>query len=186
MNSLFSTIGKFHMSNYSNDIGPGPQKIATAFHESGHAIMAISLGRLIEKVTIEPKKNGIDGIRLGSCKLQKGRSKASKDWLEDEVMILLGGMVAESFVTGRYCEMGAASDLSAVRRLLQSQPGSPKQLERWERRMLDRTVHWLNAPSHRETIEVVAKELLEKTTVSGRAVRHFLALAEAKNGDGGR
>jgi len=54
------------------------------------------------------------GLRLGTCKIQKGRNKPTKDWLEDEVMILYAGMVAESGFTKQYCEIGAAQDLREV------------------------------------------------------------------------
>ena len=56
--------------------------IATAYHEAGHAVMAVSLGRPIEKVTIAPSKSQIgamtSGLRLGVCKIQKGRTKPTK------------------------------------------------------------------------------------------------------------
>jgi len=110
--------------------------IATAYHEAGHAVMAVSLGRPIEKVTIAPSRSPIGamttGLRLGTCKIQKGRTKPTKDWLEDEVMILYAGMVAES--------------------------GFDK--------------------LHLSAIEMVAKELLEKKTISGRAVEHFFKMAQ--------
>jgi hypothetical protein len=62
---------------------------ATAYHEAGHAVMALSLGRLIQKVTILPGKSQFGEVRLGACEIRKGRSKASKDLLEDEALILL-------------------------------------------------------------------------------------------------
>ena len=89
---------------------------ATAYHEAGHAVMALFLGRPIDKVTISPGKSAIGVERLGACHIKKGRGKGSKDWLEDEVMILLAGMVAESQITGQYCAAGAAQDLRFVRR----------------------------------------------------------------------
>jgi hypothetical protein len=67
---------------------------ATAWHEAGHAVMAVSLGRPIEKVTISPARLQTGGSRLGICKIQKGRTKPSNDQLEDDVLILLAGMVA--------------------------------------------------------------------------------------------
>ena len=61
---------------------------ATAYHEAGHAVMALALGRPIQKVTIAPNQN-----YLGACQIQKGRFKPTKDWLEDEMLILFAGMV---------------------------------------------------------------------------------------------
>ena len=156
---------------------------ATAYHEAGHAVMAVSLGRPIEKVTIKPSKSQIgamtSGLRLGTCKIQKGRSKPTKDWLEDEVMILYAGMVAESGFTKQYCQISAAQDLRQVRRLLQqTRAKTERQLERLEQRLLDKTEHALSDKAHLSAIEMVAKELLEKKTISGRAVEHFFKMAQ--------
>ena len=160
-----------------------PSLIATAYHEAGHAVMAVSLGRPIEKVTITPSKSQIgamtSGLRLGTCKIQKGRTKPTKDWLEDEAMILYAGMVAESGFTKQYCQFGAAQDLREVRRLLQrTRAKTELQLEKLEQRLLDKTEHILSDETHLAAIEMVAKELLEKKTISGRAVEHFFKMAE--------
>ena len=151
--------------------------LATAYHEAGHAVMALALGRPVQKVTITPANLQTGGIRLGAVKFKKGRSKPSKDWLEDEVLILLAGMVAESHLTDHYCDMGASQDLRVVRRLLESRANNEKQLEKLERRMLDKTEHLLADESHAKAIELIAKELIEKETISGRAVQHLLKMA---------
>ncbi len=153
------------------------QLTATAYHEAGHAVMALSVGRLIQKVTILPGKSQFGETRLGVCEIHKGRSKVSKDLLEDEVLILLAGMVAEARFTGQYCQQGAAQDLSNIRRLLQSRASSESQLERLHRRLLDKTEHLLCDQRHAKAIELIAHELIQKTTISGRAVRHFFAQA---------
>ncbi len=146
----------------------------TAYHEAGHAVMALTLGRPIQKVTIEPGKSQSGDMRLGACEIKKGRSQPSKDWLEDEVLILLAGMAAEAQITDRYCRQGAALDLKAARRLLlQTRATSQRQLERLERRLLDKTEHLLGDEAHAKAIELIANELIEKKTLSGRAVRHF-------------
>ncbi|MGZ0174016.1 MAG: M50 family metallopeptidase [Planctomycetales bacterium] len=150
---------------------------ATAWHEAGHAVMAISLGRSIEKVTISPARLQTGGSRLGICKIQKGRSKASNDRLEEDVLILLAGMVAESRFTGRYCADGAAQDLSHVERLLLTRANNERQLERLTRRMLDKTEHVLTNERHAKAIQLIAEELVRKVTISGRAVRHFFEQA---------
>ena len=153
------------------------KRTATAYHEAGHAVMALVLGRSIEKVTISPARLQTGGSRLGACKVQKGRFKASQDALEDDVLILLAGMVAESHFTGRYCEEGAAQDLRAVRQLLVKRAKSDRGTERLMRRLLDRTEHVLGASGHVQAIQTVSRELLQRETISGRAVRHLLAQA---------
>lgn len=152
---------------------------ATAYHEAGHAVMALLLGRPVEKVTIVPGQLQSGVARLGACKIQKGRRKASRDPMEDEVLILLAGMVAESRITGRYCQMGASQDLMMVQQLLSANRATnERQLQRLAQRMVDKTENLLSADAPTKAIELIADELLEKETVSGRAVRHFLEMAE--------
>jgi ATP-dependent Zn protease len=150
---------------------------ATAYHEAGHAVMAISLGRQLQKATIVPAKMNTGGSRLGAVKFEKGRSKNPQDLIEDEVLILLAGMVAESWFTGAYCERGAAHDLRAVARLLESRAPTQRKFEKLMQRMIDKTEHVLGDDVHRKAIDWVVEELLEKSVVSGRMVRHYLKLA---------
>jgi hypothetical protein len=166
----------------SNEASPSEPKatvlMATAYHEAGHAVMALLLGRAVHKVTVAPGQI-LSGLRLGACEMRKGRIKASNDPLEDEVLILLAGMVAESQWTGNYCRQGASQDLLAVRRLLsQNRAHNERQLERLEQRLVDKTEHLLSDAAAVKAIASIAKELSEKTTLSGRAVRHWLTQAQ--------
>lgn len=152
------------------------QRMATAYHEAGHAVMAFLLERQVHKITIEPGQMQAGGIRLGACRLQKGRAKGSHDPQEDEILFLLAGMVGESHWTQRYCFEGAAGDLSRVRRLLAHRPGSDRQRDRAERRLLDKAEYLLRDDGPARAIERIAKELVEKGTISGRAARHLFDL----------
>ncbi len=158
-----------------------PRLTATAYHEAGHAVMALLLGRAVHKVTVAPGQM-LRGVRLGACEMRKGRMKASNDPLEDEVLILLAGMVAESQWSGQYCRQGASQDLRAVRRLLShDRAHKERQLERLEQRLIDKTEHLLCDAAAVEAIRSVASALVEKTTLSGRAVRHLLTQAQQRN-----
>ncbi|MEZ6137342.1 MAG: cell division protein FtsH [Pirellulaceae bacterium] len=155
---------------------------ATAYHEAGHAVMAVALGRSVQKVTVTPGQLQTGGVRLGACAMKKGRRKASDDPLEDEVLILMAGMVAESHFTGQYCQRGATQDLLHVRRLLETRAKNEKQLERLRRRMLDKTEYYLAEAAHAQAITWIAEELIAKQSISGRAVEHFFnqAVSAAK------
>ena len=155
--------------------------LATAYHEAGHAVMALSFGCPIKKVTIVPGRSWLGQYRLGVCELQKGRSANAKNLLDDEIVLLFAGMVAEAHFTGRYCEAGAAEDLRAIRRLLCHRAGSEKQHERLHRRLLARTEHLLDDEATALAVEMVATELVQKQTISGRAVRHFYQQAMRKS-----
>lgn len=149
------------------------QILATAYHEAGHAVMALAFGCSVNKVTIVPGRSWLGQHRLGVCELQKGRSANARNLLDDEIVILFAGMVAEAHFTGRYCEVGAAEDLRTIRRLLCRRVGSDKQNGRLQRRLLARTENLLDDEATALAVKMVATELVKKQTISGRAVRHF-------------
>ncbi len=158
-----------------NDDHPTEQQaalIATAYHEAGHAVMAVSLGRTIQKATIVAAKLQTGGTRLGAVRMQ-GRNKPTQDWLEDEALILFAGMVAEAHFTGSYCPRGAKSDLRAINHLLGTRAKTERQLEKLHRRLLDKTEHVLGDDVHQKAIQLVADQLLEHQTIKGRLVKHF-------------
>ena len=151
-----------------------PKLLATAWHEAGHALVAAIVGRPIQKVTISPANLQTGGVRLGAVKFQKGRSKSTNDWLEDEVLILLAGMVAESKFTGQYCESGARQDLRTARNLMDRRAATERQMEKLERRLLDKVEHLLDQSHHIAALKMIVNELIEKQTIKGRTVKHFL------------
>ena len=151
-------------------------EIATAYHEAGHAVLALSLGRPVQRVSILPNH-----LRLGQCEIQKGTFRPSKDVLETEILILLGGPAAEARVTGSFCYQGAAQDLRGVRKLVQRRAVGEKQIERLERRMLDKADHILRQPAIWLATQRIAAELLHRTTISGRAARHLFDEAASQN-----
>ena len=151
---------------------PNSKLEATAYHEAGHAVIALTLGRAVERVTIVPNQG-----YLGACHMQKTRVKPTKDWLEDEILILLAGMVAESRVTGQMYSAGASQDLRGVRRLVLMRTDGQKQVERLERRLLDKTEYLVNDDVHWAAIQTIARELLIHQTISGRAARHHFEQA---------
>ena len=151
-----------------------PKLLATAWHEAGHALVAAIVGRPIQKVTITPANLQTGGVRLGAVKFQKGRSKSTNDWLEDEVLILLAGMLAESKFTGQYCDDGARQDLRAVRNLINQRAATERQMEKLERRLLDKVEHLLEQDHHVAALKMIVDQLMKTQTIKGRTVIHFL------------
>jgi ATP-dependent Zn protease len=70
---------------------------ATAYHEAGHAVIALALGRSVQWVSILPNRD-----HLGVCEFGKATFRPSEDWLEREILIALGGIAAEARFTGDY------------------------------------------------------------------------------------
>ena len=149
---------------------PGPSELetATAYHEAGHAVLALALGRPVQRVSILPNQ-----LRLGACEFKKGSFKPTHDAIETEILILLGGLAAEARRMGEYAWSGASADLRVVRGLTAMRAGSARQVARLERRMLDKAEYLLDQPGHWEAVTRIAEELLKTTVISGRAARHY-------------
>lgn len=150
------------------------QKTLTAYHEAGHAVMALLMGRSVQKVSIIPSQN-----RLGVCKMQKGRVKQVQDKLEAEMLILLAGMAAEGRRAGKYNIAGASQDLRMVEKLAMSRSGNARQAEKLIHKTLDKTQHLLSNKGTWKAVKIIAEELLENESISGRAAKHHLSIAQA-------
>ena len=101
-------------------------EIATAYHEAGHAVMALALGRDVQRISVRPNQ-----LRLGQCEIKKGRFRPAKDAVETEILILLGGLAAETRQMGHYDSAGAAQDLRDVRSLTQMRAGASGRWSDW-------------------------------------------------------
>ncbi|MGJ8657733.1 MAG: cell division protein FtsH [Akkermansiaceae bacterium] len=148
------------------------QRIHTAYHEAGHAVLAIITGRTVNKVTIIP-----GGNKLGVCKMSKGRKKASPDALEAELLILLAGLAAEGRKSGRYNMQGAAQDLRDAEKLALLRAGNPKQATKVLKRALDKVHHHFDQPVNWIATKSIAQALLESDSISGREADHLYKLA---------
>ena len=147
-----------------------PYDETTAYHEAGHAVMALVLDRPVQHVSVLPSRQ-----YLGMCQFRKGVFRPSKDWLVHEILIALAGIAAEARHTGLYAWAGAARDLKYVRRLAIQRAGD-RQAERLERRLLAKTENLLADDNHWHAVETIARELLRLGSISGRAARHLFEM----------
>jgi cell division protease FtsH len=84
------------------------EKKSTAYHESGHALVATFVPQAdpLHKVTIIPR-----GRALGvTAHLPDERHTFSKEYLESQLVVLLGGRAAEKLVFNQY-NTGAGNDI---------------------------------------------------------------------------
>ena len=140
---------------------------ATAYHEAGHAVMALALGRPVAGVSVRARREN-----LGLCEFGKAVFRPTEDWLEREALISLAGLAAEALHTGEYSWEGAAKDLDYAGDLARQRAGGRK-AERLLKRLLSKAEHLLNRPENWRAVERLAAELLRLGEVSGRAARHL-------------
>jgi ATP-dependent Zn protease len=155
--------------------GEPPVDVVTAYHEAGHAVLALLLGRPVHRVSVRANH-----LRLGLCEFKPGAGRPADDVLERDILILLGGLAAEARFTGKYDWDAAGHDLQELRDLVDLRARNDKQADRLERRMLDKTEHLLDRPGVWEATERIAQELVRKTTISGRQARHLFEEAVSR------
>ena len=149
---------------------PDPAIIATAYHEAGHAVVALELDRPVVKVSILPDRD-----RAGICHFGKAVMRPSEDWIEREMLIALAGMAAEARHTGTYDREAAGRDLRYARSLSTGRAGNERQAARLERRMLSRVENLLDEEKVWLAVERIAAELVRQGEMSGRQARHLYA-----------
>ncbi len=162
------------MDEERNPVADTSADEATAYHEAGHAVMALALGRPVDRVSIRARAEW-----LGSCAFRKPVYRPAEDWLEREMLIALAGLAAEAVNHGDYPWDAAAHDHRYAYALALERAGNPRQAERLERRMLAKAEHLLRQAEHWPAVERLAAELLRLGEVSGRAARHLFEQARA-------
>ncbi len=85
---------------------------AVAWHEAGHATVRHAMGGEVDRVTITPR-----GAALGvTFTVPKEQTRFTRESLEQELAVLMGGRAAEEIFTGTV-SAGAAQDLAVASRM---------------------------------------------------------------------
>jgi ATP-dependent Zn protease len=146
---------------------PSPHNTLTAYHEAGHAVIALALDRPVHRVSVLPNQD-----RAGQCEFKKGVSRPSEDSLEREILIALAGFAAEARHSGTYAFEEADRDLRFVRRLVLERK-SERTAARYEERLLAKVEAMLGEESIWQAVELIAAELLRQGVISGRRATHL-------------
>jgi ATP-dependent Zn protease len=141
----------------------------TAYHEAGHAVAALALGRPVAWVSIRP-----DRMFLGICAFGKAVFRPSEDWVEREAVIALAGPAAEAGLTGEMDWAAAAHDYDYALDLARGRGGRDgRKAERLVKRWLAKADHLLGREDAWAAVERIAAELVRVEEISGRAARHL-------------
>lgn len=141
----------------------------TAYHEAGHAVAALTLGRPVAWVSVRP-----DRQFLGICAFGKGVFRPSEDWVEREAVIALAGPAAEAGFTGELDWAAAARDHDYAFDLARGRGGDDRRAERLVKRWFAKADHLLGREDAWAAVERIAAELVRVEEISGRAARHLL------------
>jgi cell division protease FtsH len=151
---------------------------AVAWHEAGHATVRHALGGNVDRVTIVPR-----GAALGvTFTAPKEQTRFTRESLEEELAVLMGGRAAEEIFTGTVSS-GAAQDLAVASRMAfeaQSALGLGDglfvpQTDAGRARSEERAAHLVDAAyakarevlqERREQVEQLMQALMDRKTVS--------------------
>ncbi len=146
----------------------------TAYHEAGHALMAVLLGGQVRSVTIEPDHD--DGPRRdGDSQVVWRRAKISdKEFAKLTVQVCLAGPVAEMLYTGDPYHPGMVAEWSGDWRDAWDAASLLHADERARLQYLEqvsiRLYHRLNQDDHWQAIASLADGLLAHETLEGEEV----------------
>lgn len=150
----------------------------TAYHEAGHAFMALLLGAKVRSVTIEPDND--DGPRrFGDTQIVRRMSRMSeRQYRERAIQVSLAGPVAEMLYSGDPFHPGLVAEWAAdwqtawafAEQLVDNPQRRLEYLEQTAielRRMMDLEPNW-------SAIADLADHLLAHETLEGDEVREII------------
>jgi len=149
-----------------------------AYHEAGHAFLAIHLGARVRYVTIQPDRD--EGpARSGATQIEWPRRRLTERQLrENAVLVALAGPVAESLYDGQPYHPGFVAEWAADWQLAWDAAAELVPQERRRLAHLEQvTAHlyrWLNRDSPWAAIAALADHLLAHETLEEEEVRDII------------
>jgi hypothetical protein len=136
---------------------------AVAFHEAGHAVIALALGIPVGRVSIER-----NGSHLGVTELYhsdyrhrwkaRGRIRPEHYAIDARAMVLMAGAIAEQHFLFDECG-GDGSDIAEVEQLIPNDPEGRRKAR------LDQAT-WMLVARHADRIKLLASALREHRTLA--------------------
>jgi hypothetical protein len=152
-----------------------------AYHEAGHAVVALLMGRPVHKITIAPEQKAREAGVAGYVK-HAWATRASIEWdadgsnrwrVEKDVQVLLAGEIAQRrFAPRSIREDHGVSDRRSAMDLLSRVSGS-KTLPLYYKMLSIWTEDLLRLPFNWEVVRSLAETLLDERTMSRKRVRQW-------------
>jgi hypothetical protein len=152
----------------------------TAFHESGHATIAVMMGVPFRRVTIVPDAQFAGHVDLGKVKPpslvdpfnENWDVKAARPYWAARICSALAGALAETLYT-RCWEQQSDSDEFAAWEIADCfYP--PAKAARWINRLRFQTLESLRMPDVQAAVDAVAQELVKRKTLTGAKVHSLV------------
>jgi ATP-dependent Zn protease len=152
---------------------------AAAYHEAGHGVAAHSVGASIGHLSIDPDQTTLgrsecvwSGLKLDA---RASRTQQAREVFEKQVLVALGGVVAQRIFTGKYDWHGAEADVRAAHELLSGLAQSDNEHAAYFKWLLVRAedsiqLRW-------KQVDALAQALLTKRNLSGSEVRAIVRSA---------
>lgn len=154
------------------------QRQRTAYHEAGHAVMRLQLGRRPTRASIKPRAadNSLGHVAHLGTKLDVDwidpRDWRLQRWAETEIMVAMAGGEAERIYSGRCYHAGCAADSRRVSEIVLRTEGLNDRrqlafvtwLREKTRDRLGNSLVWLR-------VEAVAAALMQRETLTGAEIR---------------
>jgi hypothetical protein len=151
---------------------------ATAYHEAGHAVMALELRRRFKHVTVVPKDDSLGHVLKTDAPdwfrpdcPGFGDELKTERWIERELLIGPAGVAAEGRFLGRRNQRGASSDYRTAINLGSYIYCDPTLLGKYLEFMIERVRVLVAQPANWIRIEALARELIEWGHLSYRQAR---------------
>jgi ATP-dependent Zn protease len=143
---------------------------STAYHEAGHAVIAVAEHILVKHVTIRP--GGDAWGHISRRNLIENDEDRLQRYLPREIRVMLAGLAAEWRFTGRNNFRGASADFNAAVDLA-IRVYRPKTAGHYLKFMTSLMKDVVSVPANWCRITAVAEALLERETLTGREVREL-------------
>jgi hypothetical protein len=149
-----------------------------AYHEAGHAVVAVALGRAVNRVSIIPDE---ERDTLGHCANRKmpffhpdyDYDRKTRALAEREILIYIAGGIAEARVRGRHNHVGARADIGMAMDMAARMSGDTEEASAYLAWLHARAKNLVAVPWHWRAVEKVAAVLLARQRISGQAVRRL-------------